>query len=116
MDSCALRNYLAQPPCGSEGQFMQDAVLFKQPGAVALLQLVLDLRVNRRSRRSIRAVEAAFNAADKPRWYGVLVKHCWNMYRFALTIKSKCLSQDLINSGALAIQFLIFCFLIDIYL
>ena len=84
MDSCALRNYVAQPPCGSEGQFMQDAVLFKQPGAVALLQLVLDLRVNRRSRRSIRAVEAAFNAADKPRWYGVLVKHCWNMYMLCI--------------------------------
>jgi hypothetical protein len=60
---------------------MKDAVLFKVPGAVNLLELVLSLRVNRRSRRSVQAVTDAFNANVKPRWYGVLSKQCWSTYR-----------------------------------
>ena len=85
MDSAALRNYLAQPPCGSAAELMRDAILLLVPGAIILLELVLGLRVNRRTRRSVGQVSVAYSAVPQPRWYGVLLGHVWSMYRLCLT-------------------------------
>ena len=81
MDFGPLRNYLAQPPRASGTEVVRDAVLLQVPGAVELLNLVLQVRVNRRTRRTLAHVVAIYNAAVQPRWYGQLCQHLWNLYR-----------------------------------
>ena len=75
---------MAQPVRGDADAVMRDAAVLQVPGAVALLQLVLELRVNRRTRRQMGHVVAALALATQPRWLGVLRKHLWNMYRLCL--------------------------------
>ena len=81
MDFGLVRNYLAQPPRASGTEVVRDAVLLQVPGAVELLNLVLQVRVNRRTRRTLAHVVAVYNAAVQPRWYGQLCQHLWNLYR-----------------------------------
>jgi hypothetical protein len=52
--------------------------------AVAMLTIVLQIRVNRRSRRTLAAVAAAHTLVVKPRWLSVLSKQLWNFYRLCL--------------------------------
>ena len=81
MDFGLVQNYLAQPPRASGTEVVRDAVLLQVPGAVELLNLVLQVRVNRRTRRTLAHVVAVYNAAVQPRWYGQLCQHLWNLYR-----------------------------------
>ena len=60
---------------------MRDAVDHGDPGAVYLLTTALQLRVIRRTRRSLDAVRNEFHSANPARWLGVLQDHVWNMYR-----------------------------------
>ena len=63
---------------------MRDAVLLQVPGATMMLNILLQLRVNSRTRRTLAQVTAAFSAATHPRWFDRLVKLLWNQYRLWL--------------------------------
>ena len=84
MDPAIVRHFLAQPPRATAAEVMRDAVLLQEPGAKALLEMVLALRVNRRTRRRFNDVVKVFPKADPPRWYGVLLQHLWSMYRLCI--------------------------------
>ena len=60
MDTADLRQYLSFPPRGSAVEVMRDAVETHVLGAVWLLELVLSVRVNRKTRRQLRDVADAF--------------------------------------------------------
>ena len=60
MDTADLRQYLSFPPRGSAVEVMRDAVETQVLGAVWLLELVLSVRVNRKTRRQLRDVADAF--------------------------------------------------------
>ena len=85
LDFGAIRQYLAQNARKDMEAVLQDAAIFKDPGAVALLDFLLRLRVNRRSRRTLEEVEHACTVAQRPRWLTVLQKNLWNLYRLALS-------------------------------
>ena len=94
MDTADLRQYLSLPPRGSAIEVMRDAVETQVLGAVWLLELVLSVRVNRKTRRQLRDVADAFASPRPPRWFGVLQTQLWNQYRLLLIqgtfIKIKC--------------------------
>ena len=81
MDFAPVRHYLSQPPRASGAEVVRDAVLLQVPGAVSLLNIILEVRVNRRTRRQATHVAAAFALVNKPRWYDRLCLHVWNLYR-----------------------------------
>ena len=81
MDTANLRQYLSFPPRGSAVEVMRDAVETQVLGAVWLLELVLSVRVNRKTRRQLRDVADAFASPRPPRWFGVLQTQLWNQYR-----------------------------------
>ena len=83
-DFSALRQYLGQRPRDNRDALIMDATLYREPGAVMLLSFLLQLRVNRRSRRSMDSVYAASALQVKPRWFTVLAQQLWNLYRLAL--------------------------------
>ena len=84
MDFGPVRQYLSQPPRASALEVMRDAVLLLVPGAVFLLNYILQCRVNRRTRRRAAEVCAAFNMRDRPRWFGPLCQQLWNLYRLSI--------------------------------
>lgn len=84
MDTADLRQYLSFPPRGSAVEVMRDAVETHVLGAVWLLELVLSVRVNRKTRRQLRDVADAFASPRPPRWFGVLQTQLWNQYRLLL--------------------------------
>ena len=83
-DFSALRQYLGQRPRDNRDALVMDATVYREPGAVMLLSFLLQLRVNRRSRRSMDSVYAASALQVKPRWFTVLAQQLWNLYRLAL--------------------------------
>jgi hypothetical protein len=85
MDFACLRQYLSDPPRASAKEVMQDAVLYRNPGVVILLKFLLEMRVNRRTRRTFSEVNTAFSTPSHPKWLGVLMSQLWNMYRLSLT-------------------------------
>ena len=84
LDTADLRQYLSFPPRGSAVEVMRDAVETHVLGAVWLLELVLSVRVNRKTRRQLRDVADAFASPRPPRWFGVLQTQLWNQYRLLL--------------------------------
>ena len=85
MDFATLRHYLSCPVRPSARDVMQDAVVFLFPGAILLLRFLLELRVNRRTRRTFADVTHAFSLASPPKWLGLMISQLWNLYRLALT-------------------------------
>ena len=83
MDFATLRNYLNGPARPTPRDVMMDAVVFMVPGALVLLRFLLEMRVNRRTLRSLAEVTAAFTGTSAPRWMNVLTNQLWNMYRLA---------------------------------
>jgi hypothetical protein len=57
MDFSNLRNYLGGPIRMTPRDVMMDAVVFRVPGAVLLLRLILEMRVNRKSKYLLRCNE-----------------------------------------------------------
>ena len=51
-----VRFYLRNSDAQSEEQLMQDAVVLREPGAVAMLWMLLQVRANKRTRRSVKNV------------------------------------------------------------
>ena len=84
MDIATVRQYLAQPPRSLATEVLHDACLHGVPGARAIVELCINLRGNRRTRRTFREVCDAFAEDTPPRWYGVLRGHVWSMYRLFL--------------------------------
>ena len=76
-----VRAYLTLPPRTSAAEVMRDAVVLSDPGAVYILNTVLEARVNRRSRHSLAAVVTEFQKEKPARWCGVVQNHVWSMYR-----------------------------------
>ena len=62
-------------------------------GAQALLQMVLQVRLNKRSRRSMASVISVASHRRKPRWFTVLSQHLFGLYRVFLNQPSDCNSQ-----------------------
>jgi hypothetical protein len=85
MDFACLRQYLAVAPRSSAKEVMDDAVLFLNPGAVILLKILLEMRVNRRTRRTFGEVSSAYSSARPPKWVCTLSSQLWNFYRLSLT-------------------------------
>ena len=75
MDLKTVRSYLLLPPRTTAAEVMRDAVQVSDPGALTILTTVLDLRVNRRSRRTLASVAAEFPKAKQARWYGIVQEH-----------------------------------------
>jgi hypothetical protein len=84
MDFSCLRSYLGDPVRVNAKDVMMDALVFLIPGAVFLLKFLLEMRVNRRTRRTFGDVVTAFGLANPPKWIGVLTKQLWNLYRLGL--------------------------------
>jgi hypothetical protein len=84
MDYSSGRQYLAPAPRPTATVVMKDAVVHGHPGALHLLVLLLEARVNRRTRKTVAAVTAAFLAGTKSRWHTDLVQKLWNLYRLML--------------------------------
>jgi hypothetical protein len=63
---------------------MRDAVVHQVPGAVILLDFLLNVRVNRRTRRSVDEVASAFLSGVPPRWLNRYVDLLWNFYRLLI--------------------------------
>jgi cytochrome c-type biogenesis protein CcmH/NrfF len=84
MDFSVLRAYLGEPVRTAARLVMLDALVYLIPGAVLLLEFLLQMRMNRRTRRSFADAAAAFAMATPPRWIAVLTKQMWNMYRLCL--------------------------------
>lgn len=89
MDIQTVRHYLTLPPRTTAAEVMRDAVLVSDPGALFILTLVLDIRVNQRTRRSVAEVRAEINKPQRARWFGVLQNHVWSQYRLFLTKSRK---------------------------
>ena len=85
MDMSVLRQYLAGPARQSADEVANDALLHQSPGALQLFSMVMHLRVNRRSRRSIDECIAAHALQDRPRWLRLATDVVWNVYRVFLT-------------------------------
>ena len=81
MDIQTVRAYLLLPPRTSAAEVMRDAVLLLDPGATYLLTTVLEVRVNRRSRRTLAEVQSEFLKERPARWFGVVQNHVWSLYR-----------------------------------
>jgi hypothetical protein len=63
---------------------MRDALVHHVPGARALLALILSVRINRRTRRSLENINAAFALTARPRWVAQYSMLLWNLYRLML--------------------------------
>jgi hypothetical protein len=84
MDCASVRQYLLQPVRALGAEVMRDAVVHQVPGAVFLLDFLLNVRVNRRTRRSVDEVASAFLSAAPPRWLTRYVDLLWNLYRLLI--------------------------------
>lgn len=84
MDCASVRQYLSQPVRALGAEVMRDAVVHQVPGAVFLLDFLLNVRVNRRTRRSVDEVASAFLSAAPPRWLTRYVDLLWNFYRLLI--------------------------------
>ena len=84
MDFACLRSYLGDPVRSGAREVMLDALVFLIPGAVMLIKFLLEMRVNRRTRRTFAEAVIAFGQANPPKWIGVLAKQLWNLYRLSL--------------------------------
>lgn len=81
MDIQTVRQYLLLPPRTSAAEVMHDAVQISDPGALYILSTVLEVRVNRRTRKTLAAVVAEFHKPQRSRWYGIVQEHVWSLYR-----------------------------------
>ena len=84
MDFSLLRAYLGEPVRKAARDVMLDALVFLIPGAVYLIDFLLRMRVNRRTRRTFEDAVAALAMANPPKWLGVLSKQLWNLYLLGL--------------------------------
>ena len=76
--------YLRLPPRMSALEVMRDAVQNMDAGAMAILNAGLELRLNRRSRRSFDAVLVEYAKSAPARWFNVLRDHLFSLYRLYL--------------------------------
>ena len=65
-------------------EVFRDAVIVQEPGAVALLSYLLQLFVNRNTRRSLSQVTTAAARQPPSRWVSVLTSQLFNLYRLSL--------------------------------
>ena len=86
MDFVNVRRYLSLTPRTSAAAVMRDAIEFDDGGAAALVEFLLNVRVNRKTRRSLADVKLAYNANPQPGWFRVLEKRCWSLYRLSLIL------------------------------
>ena len=84
MEFSLLRAHLGEPVRKAARDVLLDALVFLIPGAVYLIEFLLRMRVNRRTRRTFADAVAAFAMATPPKWLGVLSKQLWNLYRLGL--------------------------------
>ena len=88
LDLAAVRGYLrtAQPLDGEA--IVNDGVVRQQPGARELVRLALELRANRRTRRTLDAVGRWVGAAPavQPGWYRRLCAQLYSLYRTVLLL------------------------------
>ncbi len=88
VDCASVRQYLSQPVRALGAEVMRDAVVHQVPGAVILLDFLLNVRVNvrvnRRTRRSVDEVASAFLSGAPPRWLTRYVDLLWNFYRLLI--------------------------------
>ena len=84
MDCASVRQYLSQPVRALGAEVMRDAVVHQVPGAVFLLDFLLNVRVNRRTCRSVDEVASAFLSGVPPRWHTRYVDLLWNFYRLLI--------------------------------
>ena len=76
-----------QLPARTSGSaIINDAIVDDNPGALALLQFILQIRVNRNSRRSVSDVRTALqsNSSRKSRWLSSLQESVFSFYRLSL--------------------------------
>ena len=84
MDMCSVRAYLALPPRASSALVMRDALQLDDPGAAAIVKLIMQVRVNRRSRRTMARAREEFLKSARGKWFNVLEEQVWNSYRLLL--------------------------------
>ena len=84
MNFVEFRDYVSLTARQTADAVAADALQHQIPGAVFLLTMVLQLRSNRRSRRSFSEAVAAFALPSHPRWLRLTIDIAWNYYRVAL--------------------------------
>jgi hypothetical protein len=102
VDDAALRLYLARPPRATAEDFMRDAVLFVDPGAVQIVDFGLRVRVNRRTRRTLTQLTEEFLLRPGGRWVTLFVKQMFSLYRLLLGC---CIAQTCFTTSYLGWAF-----------
>ena len=95
MDLVCVRDYLRLPARATAEEVMRDALCNDDPGALAIVNIVLQLRLNPRTRRSLGEAKEVMNTGRVPRWYRIAQEHVWSTYRMFL-------AKALFSSNALA--------------
>ena len=74
-----LRDFLRGAKYGTPLELMDAALLDEEPGAALLVELCAQMRVNRRTRRSMATLIKAHGQTPWPRWYGMFARQVYTM-------------------------------------
>ena len=87
-----LRSYLAHSQAPNGMHLLSDALVRGEPGARQLLELMLAIRANRRSRRTVTSVWHAFQQAQQPRWLSTTAQRLYSLFA---TLRLQCIPHGL---------------------
>ena len=74
-----LRDFLRGAKYGTPLELIDAPLRDEEPGAAVLVELCTQMRVNRRTRRSMAALTKAHGQSPWPRWYGVFARWVYRM-------------------------------------
>ena len=74
-----LRDFLRGAKYGTPLELMDAALRDEEPGAALLVEFCAQMRVNRRTRRSMATLIKAHGQTPWPRWYGVFARQVYTM-------------------------------------
>ena len=75
-----LRAYLAHSHAPNGDHVLFDALQRGEPGAKQLLQLMLAVRANKRTRKTLASVWTAYHRVERPRWLSTVTKRLYSLY------------------------------------
>ena len=74
-----LRDFLRGAKYGTPLELLDAALRDEEPSAALLVEVCAQMRVNRRTRRSMATLTKAHGQTPWPRWYGVFARHVYTM-------------------------------------
>ena len=84
MDFDALRLYLGEPARKTKEEVANDAFRLRNPGAVELSKMVLEMRINKKTRRLFEGMAVGYSSTPRQWWVTLHMDVLWNFYRVSL--------------------------------